>query len=140
MGNYFVMEPVLVMVVDDNEDMRNLATQALRMARYATITFPSGLDAFNYLKESNKVPRVIFVDFKMPEMDGGTFIQRVRSELGLFETSIVVTSGLDRLDQKAKEVDADGFLKKPFDLDSLYQIVHSPPVVKNQSRGTEASL
>lgn len=51
-------------------------------------------------------------------------MQTVRSDGQLKDLKVVVTSGWNNLGSVAKNIGANGFLKKPFELDDLYKIVN----------------
>ena len=51
-------------------------------------------------------------------------MQTERSDAQLKDLKVVVTSGRNNLGSVAKDIGADGFLKKPFELDDLYKIVN----------------
>jgi CheY-like chemotaxis protein len=62
---------------------------------------------------------VIFLDLRMPGMDGWEFAQRIRSDERWRELPIVVVAAHFRIDQEAREIGAAAWLQKPFDLSRL---------------------
>jgi two-component system chemotaxis response regulator CheY len=67
-----------VLVVDDDELIRRLATLILTTAGYSVIEAANGQDALNKLNAINDVEMVI-TDFRMPQMDGIEFVRQLRA-------------------------------------------------------------
>lgn len=59
----------------------------------------------------------VVLDLMMPVMDGETFMTELRGR-GL-QIPVILASAANQLDQKAKTLGANDFLKKPFDVDAL---------------------
>ncbi len=109
--------PVLL-VVDDNADIRNFLKQALSKS-YIIYEAENGEKG---LKIANKlVPNVIVTDVVMPIMDGIEFCEKVKSNK---ETShipvIMLTAKLSKeAEIKGRKIGADGYIRKPFDIELL---------------------
>jgi CheY-like chemotaxis protein len=67
------------------------------------------------------VPKLILLDIVMPEMDGWDTYNRIRAISGLHDTPMAFfTSSDDPKDkQRADEMGAVDFIKKPFETDDL---------------------
>ncbi len=109
-----------ILVVDDSVDMRALLSQALSLESYRVITASNGKEALELL-EKKTCPDLVLVDLSMPEMDGKEFVRRLHQYPGCGGTKVVLISGWDDLEQKSKALQADGYLRKPIDLQNLYQ-------------------
>ena len=82
---------------------------------FTVYTFGNGTDALTWIQSGN-IPDIIVADINMPEMDGFTFIEHLKSS-GLFcNIPLVVLSGIESIDTKIRclELGADDFLVKPF--------------------------
>jgi len=84
------MAKPLVMVVDDEVDIANVIADTIRdCGRYDVLTANSAKEALENLAKNkvffglggNRI-RFIFLDIKMPEMDGLQFLIKVREEFG----------------------------------------------------------
>src|SRR5262249_51811107 len=81
----------LVLVVDDDPDVREMVTVALRERGYEVIAVGSGTKALAYLEQGTQ-PRLILLDLLMADMDGWTFLaQRNRDPL-LSRVPVIVLS------------------------------------------------
>jgi two-component system cell cycle sensor histidine kinase/response regulator CckA len=65
--------PPLILVVDDDDQVRDFITAVLRHeARYAVIEARNGVEALALLPHLRTVPDLVITDVKMPRMDGRT--------------------------------------------------------------------
>ncbi len=105
-----------VLVVDDDPSIRLAVTFALRDEGYEVDEAASGLAALELVGRTQV--DLILLDMKMPGMDGWEFVRIFRERFGR-QTPIVVVTAAQDAGTRAAEVDADGYLAKPFDLDVL---------------------
>ncbi|MBZ4418869.1 response regulator [Myxococcus sp. RHSTA-1-4] len=109
-----------VLVVDDDPDLVEVVTLALEMAGYRVSQASNGLGALRVLER--ELPQLILLDMRMPVMDGWTFARELRARYGYRVPVVVVTAAEDaRL--RAREVEANAWLGKPFDVDALLATV-----------------
>jgi CheY-like chemotaxis protein len=109
-----------VLIVEDDEDLRDMMAQMLTIEGFRTVTAANGRDALAYLHGSEK-PNVILLDLMMPVMDGWEFRRRQKADPEIAPVPVIVLSALDPA--RAATVDADAFLKKPLDFDRLLALV-----------------
>lgn len=67
------------LVVDDDDNERELLAGFLRMCGYRVATAIDGVEALAYL-ERNEPPRFIVLDMQMPRCDGQAFLRQVRKK------------------------------------------------------------
>ena len=77
-----------VLVVDDEDDSRDVARIMLEMAGADVLLACSGLDALRVIGQSS-VPDVILSDLSMPEMDGWDLIRAVRADAALAHVPLI---------------------------------------------------
>ncbi len=114
------MTPKQVLVVDDEQAVREVVALALDYEGYAVVTAPHGKVALAVLRQTR--PDVVLLDMRMPVMDGWEFA-RVYRELPVPHAPIVVMTAAREATERCSQIDADRCLSKPFDLDELYRIV-----------------
>ena len=112
---------VSVMVVDDDEDIREILDEVLTRARYSVVTASNGATALDLLKSVR--PRVILLDLNMPVMDGFEFLRIRKSDSATAEIPTVIMSALHRMRERIAELAVDDVLEKPVDLDHLLRVV-----------------
>jgi len=99
----------LVLVVDDEEDIRETTSMLLRLAGYDVRTAKDGFDAL--LQLGTKTADVIISDLNMPHMSGFEFLSVIRRRFP--EIPVIAVSGAyDSGDQVPGGVIADAFYSK----------------------------
>ncbi len=116
------LEPgaIRVLVVDDEPEILALFRDTFGTdERFVLETVANGYDA-GRLTESFK-PDVIFLDYMLPDINGDLVCQRIRQHAELASSRIVFISGVVEPSEveKLMQAGADGFVKKPFDIQEL---------------------
>src|SRR5579864_1303219 len=109
-----------ILVVDDDTSIRTFVEMALDGEGYAVATAMNGAQALAVTDQMQ--PDLILLDMRMPIMDGWTFARRYRGKAGPHAPIVVITAATDA-GVRAAEIQADGYLGKPFDLDELLGLV-----------------
>ena len=105
-----------VLIVDDDTDIVTLLEQVLTDEGYDVRT-AIGEGALRLAAAEH--PTIILLDIMMPGMDGVEVSQRLRADERTRDIPIVAMSASHRLRDRAREMQVDGLLAKPFDLDEL---------------------
>ncbi len=115
-----------VLVVDDDEGIRGFVSLALADEGYEVAEADNGAAALHLLESAR--PDVILLDMRMPTMDGWEFSRIYRQSPGPHAPIIVLTAARDA-SSWASQIDAEGCLGKPFDVDELLDLVgrFAPP-------------
>lgn len=109
-----------VLVVDDDEYIREFVALALSSEGHDVITASNGAVALDQLQSTQ--PDVILLDMSMPIMDGWQFARAYRELPGTGAALVVMTAARDA-SMCAREISADAHIDKPFDLDTLLDLV-----------------
>lgn len=109
--------PVLL-VVDDNEDIRTFIKQALGQ-KYNIYTAENGAKAVELLQ--NISPKVVITDVMMPVMDGIELCEHIKSKKDTSHIPVVMlTAKLSQENEIAGlKTGADAYIRKPFDIELL---------------------
>src|SRR5262245_31720681 len=102
------MRPPLLLVVDDDQDLRDLMQELLTAYGSEVITAANGQDALHQL--SQREPDLILLDMKMPIMDGWEFC-RALDQRGPHPPVVVMTAAQNPA-ERASSVRAAGWLGK----------------------------
>jgi CheY-like chemotaxis protein len=81
-----------VLIVDDDADARETLAVVIRKAGHEVACAPNGREALSLVLHS--LPDVVLLDLLMPEMDGPSFLEVVRSYLRIQSLPVVVLTGL----------------------------------------------
>lgn len=113
----------LVMVVDDNEDGREMYSEYLAFHGYQVTMAANGQQALE--KVQKRVPDIILMDLSMPGLDGLEATRRLRALDQMRDVPVVALSGhvLGDFYGKAMAAGFDEFLPKPCLPDELLRFV-----------------
>jgi CheY-like chemotaxis protein len=110
----------LVMVIDDDDDIRETLAGLLEDEGYAVAAHSSAPDALNALRRGVG-PRVILLDLMMPVMDGAEFRREQLSDpaLAAIPVILITAAGLERVSRhEFSEV-----LRKPLKIDRVLEVI-----------------
>jgi CheY-like chemotaxis protein/anti-sigma regulatory factor (Ser/Thr protein kinase) len=110
-----------VLLVDDDPEILEATGQVLREWGYVVDEARDGRTA---LLLARSAPHdLLMVDLMMPVMDGWTLIQRLRDEQLAAGVPVLVFSADRDAREKARRMDADAALRKPFELEELQDVM-----------------
>lgn len=109
-----------VLVVDDDPDLLSLVAMVLEGEGYQVETARDGREGLDAI--ARRMPDLILLDMKMPIMNGWEFAREFKSKYNGRAPIVVITAYTDAK-KRAEEIGADGWIGKPFDLDTLVGIV-----------------
>ncbi len=81
-----------ILIVDDNADYREQLAMFMREAGHEATCTPDGREALSVVLA--RTPDVILLDLVMPEMDGPSFLEVLRSYLRIQSLPVVVLTGI----------------------------------------------
>ena len=111
----------LVLLVEDDTSVRNLAVRVLERLGYRVVTATNGREALEIASSQQGIDLVVS-DVVMPEMSGGELVDRLRAAHP--DLKVVLTSGYSEADLKGQvRQKGDAFLVKPFTPDGLTRVV-----------------
>lgn len=107
-----------VLVVEDDQDLREMMRDALELNGYLVVTAEDGQDALDKLSGIEHLCLVI-LDLLMPVMNGWDFVERMRQRAELASIPVVVHSSAPT----APPAGVTRVLQKPINFDQLLSIV-----------------
>jgi CheY-like chemotaxis protein len=109
-----------ILVVDDNEALRENLAEALELEGYQVAVAQDGEHALAVLAEEPP-PRAVLLDLMMPGIDGHELLTRIREDPRLGGVRVVMTTGLSGV--RARLAAADAVLTKPFGVRDLLAVL-----------------
>lgn len=114
-----------IMIVDDDDDIRYMMSEALRLEGYIVTEAASAAEAEH--KAVRELPHLILLDLNMPGTDGMNALWNLRQHQEIAAVPIVIVSAHDAFDLRAEAAAAGckGYLRKPLEVDELRDAVRS---------------
>jgi DNA-binding response OmpR family regulator len=121
----------MVLVIDDTIDLQQLVRIALKSKGYQVETANNGLEGLKKLETLS--PDLIILDMNMPKMGGLEFYQKICDGENHPPYPVLILTARANMEQLFKELDIDGFMAKPFEVDELLAQVDA--IIKKKSEG-----
>lgn len=114
-----------ILVVEDDPSIRLNVLEILQEEGYGAHGVENGEEALKYLRTTTDLPTLILLDLMMPVMNGWQFKieQEQNSDLKLIPVVVVTADG--NAHQKALNMNAAGWVKKPIEIDALINTIKS---------------
>jgi len=103
----------MVMIVDDEVDVRDGLSEFLQSMGYQTRAACNGRDALSQLRTTTRLPDAIVLDMMMPTMDGLSFRWEQLADRRLADIPVMILSASGHCQATAIELQTAGCLKKP---------------------------
>jgi len=126
--------PKKILIVEDNEDSRELVVKVLRNKGYEMVEAADGEEAVE--KAVAEKPDLILLDISLPKLDGYEVAKRLKSLEEFHEIPIVAFTAHAMKGDREKAIIAgfEGYISKPVDIRDL------PVQVKSFIRGKRESI
>jgi two-component system chemotaxis response regulator CheY len=108
-----------ILIIDDDPAIRTTVADILESEGYTVATASNGADGLQSLDQVD--PALVLLDMRMPILDGWGFARALRSR-GVRIPILVMTAAQDAR-RWAHEINAEGYVAKPFDLIDLLDAV-----------------
>jgi CheY-like chemotaxis protein len=110
-----------VLIVDDEQDNREIASKILTFSGATTRTARNGEEGLEALKEFK--PTLILLDLSMPKMNGWDMFKQVRAnpEIAFIPIIAITAHALQSEKEQVKDMGFDGYISKPFSIASFLE-------------------
>ena len=119
------MEAPTILIVDDEKDIVTLTERVLSSEGFHTISCFNGTEALRILKKNFKIISLILLDIIMPGISGYEVVKKIKAVKEWDHIGIILFTAktLNEDIYLGKLKDVDGYLLKPFKLNSLIDVV-----------------
>jgi DNA-binding NtrC family response regulator len=117
-----------VLVVDDEPNIRDVLIQLLANDGHETLGADSGISALTVIPDFR--PQIVFLDIRMPEMDGIQCLRRIKEyDPGI---EVVMISGFATIDmaRRSLEIGAFDYIGKPLSFDHISEVIRHIVITK----------
>ena len=115
----------MILIVDDDCDIASLIRISLEKMGFSASSFTHPYSALEEFKQKPFNYKVVISDIKMPSMNGYEFVKQVK----MLNSNVKVIL-MTAFETECKEMDSimqsikiDGFLRKPFSMSKLYDMI-----------------
>jgi len=117
--------PKKILVVDDNQDSRELVVKVLKNKGYKMIEAINGEEALE--KAVAEKPDLILMDISIPDIDGYEVTRRLKAIEEFKDTPIVALTAHAMKGDRAKALEAgsEGYISKPINVRELPEQIRS---------------
>lgn len=117
-----------ILIVDDSASIRQIVGLTLKQAGFEIVEAEDGQSALEILASGDKV-NLIVCDVNMPQVDGITFLKKLKSEPDYEEVRytpviMLTTESQEQKKKEGKEAGAKAWIVKPFQPDQLLEAVN----------------
>jgi DNA-binding NarL/FixJ family response regulator len=114
-----------LLLIDDDPNLILLVKDYLEFGGYQVVTAENGREALEFLEQ--ELPDLIICDVMMPEMDGYTFVERLREDARTSWIPVVFLSAKGQSQDRIRGLNkgADVYIVKPFEPEELVAQVES---------------
>ncbi|MEN9229301.1 MAG: response regulator [Thermostichus sp. DG02_5_bins_236] len=117
-----LQEPKTVLVVDDEQHLRQLLKENLESEGYRVIEAQDGIEAITQARLHH--PDLILLDVMMPEMGGFDVAAVLKSNPDTVEIPIVIVSIVED-QERGYRLGVDRYFTKPIDMEALLESIHA---------------
>lgn len=134
------MEKIRLLIIEDNDDIRESTSEILQLASYEVFQASNGKQGVDLAIKH--IPDVILCDIMMPELDGyGVLHLLSKREDTALIPFIFITAKTDRIEiRKGIEMGADDYLTKPFDDIELLSAIESRLKKKERQKSLYSNI
>ncbi len=113
------MKTSLVYIVEDDNNISEIESFALKNSGYITEVFETGKIFFKHLQ--NKKPDIVLLDIMLPDMDGLEILKKMKNTPDYKKIPVImVTAKTTEIDKvKGLDLGADDYISKPFGIMEL---------------------
>ena len=124
-----------IYIVEDDPEIRELESYALKSSGYETVEFAEGSSFFNALRREK--PDLVLLDVMLPGEDGLSILKHLRSQSDTMRLPVIlVTARSTELDTvRGLDLGADDYIAKPFGIMELVSRVRAR--TRNLTRDTD---
>jgi len=103
-----------ILVVEDQEDLREIARFALEGAGYEVVEAASGVEGI--AKAERERPDLVLMDIQLPVLDGYECTRRIKALPGMARTAVIAVSSFAMKgdEERARAAGCDAYVTKPY--------------------------
>jgi DNA-binding NtrC family response regulator len=129
------MEKPCILIVDDEKNIRLTLARAVKPLEIPVQTAVNGEEALQKLQDTPC--DLVFLDLKMPGMDGMEVLRRIRARWPFIPVAIVTGHGTIELAVEAMKLGAIDFIQKPFSPAEILEVARAVVPRNDRNEGSD---
>jgi two-component system alkaline phosphatase synthesis response regulator PhoP len=116
-----------ILIVDDNENIREALTYLLEDEGHSVSVAKDGAEALRKVREVT--PDIMFLDIMMPEINGYDVCRTIKNDPDLKKIYVIMLTAKGQADEqeRCKEIGADEYVVKPFSPMEIFAKINNIP-------------
>jgi len=112
-----------ILIIEDSKELGNALKGVLELEGFEVLWATDGVSGLE--KATHNKPALILLDLMLPKLSGFDVCKMLKTNAVTWRIPVVVMSTLSKPEQmdRAKEMGANHFIKKPYDLDAVIEEV-----------------
>lgn len=110
-----------ILIVDDNQDFSKLLEVKLSAEGYEVVKASDGPEGFEKAKAEK--PQLILLDIKMPQMDGFTFVRRLKKEDAIKDIPVIILTDFEPMRELFQQEGIKDYFSKTGDMKVLLKAI-----------------
>ena len=117
----------LVVIVEDDEDIRELVLYALAAASFTCEGYGAGSDFFEDIARNQKLPDLVLLDIMLPGEDGLSILKKMRTDSRYAGIPVIMLTAKGSEADKVRGLNsgADDYIAKPFGVTEMVARIHA---------------
>jgi CheY-like chemotaxis protein len=111
-----------IIIVDDDEDIRLMLETMLNFSKLKAVSCHNPPEMFR-LMEVHHQPRLIVMDMLLSGFDGRDICRQLKANAATVHIPVLMISAHPQAAQACKEAGADGFIEKPFEMETMISTI-----------------
>jgi class 3 adenylate cyclase len=134
LANDGAKRPPTILVIEDNDNLRELLGHQLRFFKLEPVCMQNGLDGLRWLEEHK--PDLVVLDWMLPDMDGIEVLEVIRKRYSQSALPVLMLSALGKeVDRRVTglKAGANDFMAKPYEVSELVARIQGHLAVKDEA-------
>lgn len=110
-----------ILICDDDEGILEATKILLNQSGYDVELISDGKDILKAIRDVR--PDVVLLDLWMPNLDAKKLLKKIKKEPELVNVPIIIFSASNETEKISKEIGANDFIKKPFEIEDLTLVI-----------------
>ena len=129
-----ITENKTLLIVDDNAELIKFMKEAFEKDFKKIVVAPNGKVALQMVKE--QLPDIVVSDIMMPLMDGYELCRQIKSDIEISHIPVVLLTARQEEQSRVEgyKMGADAYVAKPFEIETLYEILNSKLLIRENIR------